>query len=243
MIVEGVAKVARKLNDNAEVDAEESHLTTESRDDGSDEDIDIDALASEMTKLSHTDDSNSFEVKVPKEEIVQTLLSNVDYSQYSDLSQSDLAVVVSLSLMFKSGMLDTRSKEPLALLSHTSVLRECSLSERAVKLNGTTASNPFLRTFTEAAKLVLASSYWKSAMSNSSARCDLADLIDGRLFFHFLGEAGAHVSSEPSVISKFNGLASLLQHLCGVLPKPELLEGKIESLNSLAFWWSDEVGR
>ncbi|KKZ63284.1 hypothetical protein EMCG_00267 [[Emmonsia] crescens] len=234
MIIEDTAEGARKVSQHTFTGNENqigSWDMDNIEDDGSDAESEPDSDANEIpTKefdkldinangsLKDNATSNPQNLKTLQE--FRDILKNSDCP---DLSQSDLVVVMTVSLMYKSGTLDEDSTtESEAMLLHTAILHECRLSDRAVNPKSNTGDD-FLTTFIRSAYLVLRSDSWKAIVANSSVSCDLADLLDGRLFFHLLNGGVTQHISKSSVISKFESLVTWVKRLCGVSMKLELL--------------------
>ncbi|KAL1957679.1 hypothetical protein VTO42DRAFT_5656 [Malbranchea cinnamomea] len=93
----------------------------------------------------------------------------------------------------------------------------------------------FLEKFVQIALFVLTSDQWQAAVSNNSAPCDLADLIDGRLFFYLLNDHRANYGSDKSVLTKFDALASVVKRFCNL--------SLSEDINSRDLSLSSSVGQ
>ncbi|PGH12600.1 hypothetical protein AJ80_06658 [Polytolypa hystricis UAMH7299] len=216
MIVEGSAVMARSISQHTlpANDNQNGTSDVDSIEEGA-HDAEIESVSTGLKD----NDANS----IQNVQILQGFLDILKSSHYPDLSQSDLVIVMALSLMYKSGLLDKgKTTESRAMLLHTAILHECRLSDRAVTQDSITGDS-FLTDFVGAAYLVLRSNSWKAIVANNSVSCDLADLLDGRLFSHLLSEEIPRKISKSSVIPKFNALATWLERLCGVSMKLESL--------------------
>lgn len=153
------------------------------------------------------------------------------------LSQSEWVIVSTLGLLVKCGLIDnTQVAAMRAMLLHVAISREYRLADRSVIPPDVGKGQAILNNFAAMAYIVLTSNEWESAMLGTSSPCDLADLVDGRLFLYLLGKHQADYSSNASVISKYNTLASLVKRVCaGVTLNLELPKlGKGSPLTLLA---------
>ncbi|KAM5489770.1 putative RNA helicase, partial [Microsporum canis] len=147
--------------------------------------------------------------------ILQELWDTLKDSHYADRSHRDVVLLLALGLMYRSASLDQENTAELrSIILQNAILHECQLSYRAVP--GVTVGGTFLTDFTKAACRVLRSDTWKSIIHDRSSACDLADLLDGRLFCHLLNGDIAHIITNPSVASRFSTLSTWLKRLCGV---------------------------
>ncbi|KIW92249.1 uncharacterized protein Z519_07233 [Cladophialophora bantiana CBS 173.52] len=77
----------------------------------------------------------------------------------------------------------------------------------------------FLTDFVNTARDILVSGPWRESVLLLKRPCDLADLLDGRLFLNTvseLQEPGAQHALGPSLLSSFRALTSLLDDTCSV---------------------------
>lgn len=133
-----------------------------------------------------------------------------------DLTQSEWVIASAIGLMVKVDVIKpTQAAEIRAMLLHTVICHEYRLTDRSVLPADMAAGQPFLNAFAAMACTVLKSDDWDSAVSKNPVPCDLADVVDGRLFLYLLGKHQADYLSNPSVVSKYGALASLLKQLCG----------------------------
>nr|KMM70159.1 DEAD/DEAH box helicase [Coccidioides posadasii RMSCC 3488] len=218
MIIEGNSLVAKKISRRLAGET----LHSDSRFEDADSDSDLEPNSAReipFLQLTRSSPAEIFEQLGSSEnrEIIQKLLDSVDRYQGAGLSQRELVLIVTLSLMFKSGLLSAgETKASCALILHAALMHECRLTDRVVKPADIVTGSHYFESFVGAAHMVLTSNSWRKVVTDNFIRCDLADLIDGRLFFHSLGRHATRASFEPSVISKFDTLASCLERLCGV---------------------------
>lgn len=131
------------------------------------------------------------------------------------LSQSEWAIVSTLGLLVKSGLIKPTHVAPIrAMLLHVAISREYRLTDRSIVTVDDGKGKAILNDFAAMAYIVLTSNEWDSTMSKTLRPCDLADIVDGRLFLHLLGKHQGDYYSNPSVISKYDALASLLKRFC-----------------------------
>jgi hypothetical protein len=149
---------------------------------------------------------------------VNELLRNMT-AKRTGLTQREYLVVMALSLMFESGVIDCSCAiEAQAMLLHMVLLREIQLSDRAIDSICFTGSLSFLKDFAKMALSLLSSHHWLETMSNIQSPCDLSDLIDGRLFLELqVRIRGRDTQNEisPRILSEFEALVSLVSDLCG----------------------------
>ncbi|KAL2374963.1 DEAD/DEAH box helicase, variant [Blastomyces gilchristii SLH14081] len=233
MIMEGTAKGALEVslhtfitNKNQTNSPDMEHVDDEESDSGSEPDSDSlddtdtnEITTKEFTKLD-LNASSFLEANAasnPQDlKFLQEFRDTLTTSACQDLTQSDLAVVMTLSLMYKSGAPDGNSAtESEAMLLHTAIIHECRLSDRAVNPKPNSGED-FFTAFIRSAYLVLKSDSWKAIVEDSSLYCDLADLLDGRIFFHLLSGGISQDISKSSVISKFESLTAWVEQLCGM---------------------------
>ncbi|PGG98688.1 hypothetical protein GX51_06695 [Blastomyces parvus] len=240
MIVEGNAQEARNVslhpfstNENQSKSPDLEHVVDDESDSESDPDSDNldDTDANEISTKEFTKldlNASSFPennaASDPEDlKILQEFRDILDNSVCQDLTQSDLVVVMTLSFMYKRGALDgDNATESEAMLLHTAIMHECRLSDRAVNPK-TSDGDDFFTAFTRSAYLVLRSDPWKAIVDDSSLYCDLADLLDGRIFFHVLSGGISQDISKSSVTSKFELLTTWVKRLCGMSLTPRLL--------------------
>ncbi|PWY93852.1 DEAD/DEAH box helicase [Aspergillus sclerotioniger CBS 115572] len=104
-----------------------------------------------------------------------------------------------------------------ALLLHTVILSECKLSDRTYSPTDCTGEL-FLVQYAEMARDIITSPLWHEAVRTQSICCDLADLMDGRLFLQLLElcrTTPRGFTLSQSVLTRFSVLTSLVKYLCG----------------------------
>lgn len=109
----------------------------------------------------------------------------------------------------------------VALLRHTALLSELSLTDRLVQYQEPSEeSRALVLEFCREARRLLAQEAWSSEMSNLASACDVADVIDGRLF------AACLQGTSASSSELFQSLAQAASALCG---QEELAKAKVAS--------------
>lgn len=101
----------------------------------------------------------------------------------SNFTEREYLTILTISKMVSTK--ESPSSLIIAFLIHSVLLAQSPLSDRFVKpTTGTEASRTFMTDFCRTARSILETSYWKTKMEQLSPtpRCDLADLVDGRLF-------------------------------------------------------------
>lgn len=174
------------------------------------------------TALSRQQNSNLNKTNflMSQAEILTELLTIPNCTPVPALTQRVLLVVTTLSLMFGSDTIGTTYLlEARAMLLHIIALQECRLSDRSVSSINRPRSMKFLKDFVDTARYVLVSDSWRTSLLRPKLRCDLADLLDGRLFLNIvsqLQEPGVQYTFEPSLLLRFEALTSLLSGACGI---------------------------
>ncbi|KAF3481035.1 uncharacterized protein GIQ15_03794 [Arthroderma uncinatum] len=233
MIVEGTAVEARQASQYpltiVEKQMKGSHAELgPSSDSSNDTNMIVDGKLDNRDRNTHkalvTDLSTAAEVEAIPElsdhpvhgKLLQELSRVLKSASHSELSQRDLAVLLALSLMYKCGIIDGGdTKEAKAMLLHNAILLKCRVSYRTTQVF--VKSDVFLTLFSRAGYQVLKSNIWNALLENNDSKsCDLADLLDGRLFHHLLNSDISHITSDPSVISRVCVLATWLERLCGL---------------------------
>lgn len=131
------------------------------------------------------------------------------------LSQSEWVILSTLGLLVKSGLIKPTQVAPIrAMLLHVAIFREYRLTDRSIVTVDDGKGKAILNDFAAMAYIVLTSNEWDTTMSKNLSPCDLADIVDGRLFLHLLGKHQGDYYSNPSVVSKYDALASLLKRFC-----------------------------
>lgn len=157
-------------------------------------------------------DKNERKLPTWQEEILKESLVTLNCISAPLLTQRSLLVVVTLSLMFKGDNLDNPGRfEAVAMLLHVIALRDCRLSDRSVASIHCPAGTEFLKRFVDTAGSVLVSDSWRTSELRQTLRCDLADLLDGRLFLNVVSqrqEPDLQYALGSSLLSSFELLAS-----------------------------------
>ena len=150
------------------------------------------SLASSSSEDSAEDSDKGFIEKIEDTRPFSTtvsLNSSKNLPSTDHISEREYLTVVTLAQIMRN---DT-SYAPLAFafLVHTACIGETSLSDRQVLTDGGKVKNEkripeFIAEFAHISRAILEQSIWSSAMNEKAARCDVADLIDGRLFIAVL---------------------------------------------------------
>lgn len=118
-----------------------------------------------------------------------------------------LAVVIAAKFASKS---KDHQDFAVALLRHTALLSELSLPDRLMQYQEPSQESRALTVeFCQEAREILKQTAWSEDVDKSAAACDLADLIDGRLFASCLQNA------LPASSDLFQYLARAASALCG----------------------------
>ncbi|KAI9827475.1 MAG: hypothetical protein M1832_004825 [Thelocarpon impressellum] len=156
------------------------------------------------------------------------------------LDQETLSERLSLTIITVAELLRSDSRlAPLAagFLFHAALLEYLPLSSRRVEsvdLNHDSEdssdelADQFLARFADVAAAVLDQSSWRDTMASLGARCDVVDLVDGRLFKMVLFAIGKGLGSKSvpaTVKSSYGSLAKAVGTLCGVPVELELING------------------
>jgi hypothetical protein len=165
--------------------------------------------------------------KLKTPELLQEWSQLLQSTSNPDLSQRDVLTAVALSLMFKSGIVDSHGiPDAHVMLWHAVSLCDYRLADRAINTVNTESGRLFLDTFSEAALFLLTSEF--SNTISSSGTCDLSDLIDARLYYYlfesFQKTGAGFVSTSESMTARFDALAELVAHLSGVNLRMEASE-------------------
>ena len=151
-----------------------------------------------------------------------------------EFTQRDWATLIALGAISQGSIFNSEDINYLrATLLHTAILADCKLSERAVSDPQHKGGEAFLQNFTSMLLQTLTSARWNRLVASMSCSCDLADMVDGRLFLETVraletpGNTGATFSL--STIHKFETLAVALLRLFGIdvrIAAPFDLEGR-----------------
>lgn len=138
------------------------------------------------------------------------------------LTQREWATVLTASVLLTS---DCRQENEMlglrALLLHTIILSECKLENRVYGPKYCLPGELLLVRYVEVSRSVITSQLWHDAMRLRPISCDVADLIDGRLFLELMQlqiicPSDLECSFSQSIVDRFSVLASLVKGLCGV---------------------------
>ncbi|KAB8238310.1 putative DEAD/DEAH box helicase [Aspergillus alliaceus] len=224
MVVEGSAERARQLY-SAETAATEDYA--QSPIPGLDvrlvsETTMRDELVEAQNSLQPTatvDIKPMFTDRAVSERLSVKLLELMDSRSKSDMGQREIISVLAVSAVFKSGCSGSSDNTLSArsILLHTIILCDCKLNERTSSPIGIAEGDAFLNSYIDAVLGILTSAWWQVFTTNT--RCDIGDMIDGRLFYETLRtlrHPNHQYSFTTSVISRLEILASFVKDLCGV---------------------------
>jgi hypothetical protein len=126
-------------------------------------------------------------------------------SSEQSLSEREYLTVLLASKLVAA---DDEDELTTALLSHTALLAEISLSDRILDAQESSEEiEEFFITFAEEARKLISSTAWRDAFPAEETTCDVADLIDGRLF--------AYCAKHPSKSERFEVLRAATTALSG----------------------------
>ncbi|KAJ5813354.1 uncharacterized protein N7503_000104 [Penicillium pulvis] len=139
-------------------------------------------------------------------------------NEQPSLSQRQCLLIVTLVTMFKEFGFSAEPKaEATAMILHLILLQDTQLEDRAVQ-GLDFQSSSFFNTFLQVAKGVISSPHWEESTKTHQLPCDLADLIDGRVFIEvnrMIKRHGIDYIISPATLLPYNDLVSLLNRLCG----------------------------
>ncbi|KAI3082951.1 hypothetical protein CBS147353_2546 [Aspergillus niger] len=218
MVLEGSAERARNLfgvdseDPDIEEDAESSDSDTEEVDSGISM---VHGHVEAGTSGSKRSPASSSSVELTLRNFLRILNTTGCHA----LTQREWVTTLTASALLNSGPLEENEMLGLrALLLHTIVLSECKLGNRVYGPKYCRPGESLLVKYAEVSWSIITSQLWHEAMSARPMSCDVADLIDGRLFLETLQMA---YSSDlegffsQSIMEKFSVLTSLVKALCG----------------------------
>lgn len=182
----------------------------------------INTLTSEITGQlmdgpESNDENNSTLSESSSSAELKNILEQVINEQPS-LSQRQCLLIVTLVTMFKEFDFSAEPKEEAtAMVLHLILLQGTQLEDRAVQ-GFDFQSSSFFNTFLQVAKDVLSSTHWEKSTKTHQLPCDLADLIDGRIFVEvnrMIKRHGIEDIISPATLLPYNDLVSLLNRVCG----------------------------
>ena len=151
-------------------------------------------------------------------ESAQVLLEKAIQEQ-PGLTQRQCLLLTSLGIMLSSDA--TTKREDIigatSVILHLAILQDAQLEDRTIE-DPKQGDSKFFNAFVKTARDVLISNHWGEVVKDHNLKCDLADLMDGRLFFEIqklVANNGVNRVISPSTILPFNTLADLLEGLCG----------------------------
>ncbi|KAH6638931.1 hypothetical protein C7974DRAFT_329772 [Boeremia exigua] len=161
------------------------------------------AMTLELPKTTSSTTNASEDTAALKESLSTIKSSN----EHAFTEREYLAVLVAAKFASKS---KDHQDFAVALLSHTAFLSELSLPDRLMQYEEPSQESLTLTLeFCQEARTILAQTAWVEEAGKLAAACDVADLIDGRLF------ASCLQSSSTSTSDLFQYLARAASMLCG----------------------------
>lgn len=137
-------------------------------------------------------------------------------------TQREWATILTASVLLTSDYCGENEMLGLrVLLMHAIILSECKLENRVYDPNYCHPGELLLVQYVEVYRSIITSQLWHEAMRARPLTCDVADLIDGRLFLEMMQlqiicPSDLECSFSQSVVDRFSLLASLVKGLCGV---------------------------
>lgn len=182
--------------------------------------VNAESTSESTDQLIDTTESNyqdkSIVPRDPSFRKMQTILEQVIQEQPS-LTQRQFFIIFTLVTMFDDFLFSDESKaEATAMILHLILLQSTQLEDRAVQVLDL-HSSAFFDTFLQVANGVLSSTYWEESMEAHQLPCDLADLLDGRVFFEvnrMIKRDGIDKVISAATLLPYNDLVSLVNRVC-----------------------------
>ncbi|GKZ23205.1 hypothetical protein AbraIFM66951_000706 [Aspergillus brasiliensis] len=217
MVLDGSAERARNLfcADSASLD-----ITEDTESSGSDtEDVEsgssmVHCQVEASSSAQNPSPNRSSSVELTLRNFLR-ILDTIDHN----LTQREWITILTASALLPSDSNKSESSGLRALLLHTIILSECKLGNRVNDLKYSRPGESLLVEYVEVSRSIITSPLWHDAITSKPMVCDVADLIDGRLFFETLQLAcssGFESFFSQSITDRFSVLASLVKSLCGV---------------------------
>ncbi|ORX92235.1 DEAD/DEAH box helicase-like protein [Clohesyomyces aquaticus] len=150
----------------------------------------------------------------------QAALAQIKSPTDQPFTERELLTILTLSqFAVRNGTLHEYGS---ALLGHAALLSELPIAERRLRhITLPDSARGFLLKFTELSRSIMNSQAWSTDMSDRSALCDVADLVDGRLFAACLkdGQSGSN--------TRYQALLEGLGRLCGTDINSVASNGKV----------------
>ena len=156
-------------------------------------------------------------------------IAKIETSTRPELTKGEIALTegVFLSIITLSRILQ---KDPafndlaLAFIIHTVLIEELHISRRqqtwtAMQENSSMHVNKFLSIFAGVSRRIMREDSWRQALMSKDVSCDIADLVDGRLFSRVvcqMAEGFKGTKLSPRLASKVAVLTRALYSICGV---------------------------
>lgn len=141
------------------------------------------------------------------------------------MTERDLLTILSLSELLRKDRSRFRRLQASAFLLHTAILRIHPLPARTFDQEPLQRENrEFLLQFSREARSLLQMTTYKQTLRTYPLPCDIADLLDGRVFYAVANalNQGLKVSMvDPILSSEYERLAAMIENVCGThLPLP-----------------------
>ncbi|KAI9039192.1 putative DEAD/DEAH box helicase [Aspergillus affinis] len=136
------------------------------------------------------------------------------------LSKREMAMLLTIGTMFRSGYSGEDDILPArAVVLHVVVMSECRLHERSTNAVSSNRGSSFLVRFVNILYHVITSRHWQGSVRKAISPCNVADMLDGRLFlqiFDLLAHGDGYLHLSSSILNRFSQLASFVKGICGV---------------------------
>lgn len=175
------------------------------------------ALDSSSNESSDKDSDEELDQKLEDTRLGSVSIStspSKSFPSTNKISEREYLTVAALAQI----MLKDKSNAPLAyaFLVHTVVISEVSLSDRPLlsgtgKVNDKKRLSAFMAEFAHISGAILEQKLWSSVMDSEAIHCDVADLIDGRIFMAVSAGSVDFLKLKPKV----NRLLQLVNIACG----------------------------
>lgn len=192
---------------------------------------DLDPSQADDTKISEIDsyvdqalvqDYPAIDKMVIAEDVLECCCPSAQATRFVKFTQRGYLTISTLGRILKEdpSLADLSS----IYLAHTVLLEHSELSDRRLTLNPPSKKlNPrlssFVEHFSKIASSILMNGSWARSMEIRNAKCDVADLIDGRLL-QILAQCDNDRLMTGELASAYGSLAQALCHLSGIHLKP-----------------------
>jgi superfamily II RNA helicase len=158
-------------------------------------------------KVSQTPSTSDSKTDTEAANVQQSISTIKSSNEHAFTEREYLAVLLASNFASKT---KDHQDFAVALLRHTALLSELSLPDRLMQYEEPSQeSRALILEFCQEARKVLVQTIWSQEISKQDTACDVADLIDGRLF------ASCLQGSTASSSELFQSLAKAASALCG----------------------------